>query len=103
MKTPSKQDPIRAKKHFVPQGHFAVSASPFNGVKLELSLVLVIGLILWLALERLFPHRVEAFFMLVGYSLLAAGWIILRVRKILKQTVDSEAKQVSLNGQNKAK
>ncbi|MBL4851776.1 MAG: hypothetical protein JKY90_05795 [Gammaproteobacteria bacterium] len=93
MNTPNKHDPIRAKKHFAPRGHVAVSASPFNGVKLELALILVIGLILWLILERLFPHRIEAFIMLVGYSLLAAGWIILRVRNVLKQTLELKVKQ----------
>ncbi|MBN4078661.1 hypothetical protein JYT96_01500 [Gammaproteobacteria bacterium AH-315-C21] len=82
MNTPNNHDPIRAKKHF------AVLASPFNGVKLELALILIIGLVLWLVLEQLFPHRVEAFFMLIGYSLLAAGWIILRVRNVLKQTLE---------------
>jgi len=89
MNTPNKHDPIRAKKHFAPRGHVAVSASPFNGVKFELALILVIGLIL----ERLFPHRIEAFIMLVGYSLLAAGWIILRVRNVLKQTLELKVKQ----------
>ncbi len=89
MNTPNKHDPIRAKKHFAPRGHAAVSASPFNGVKFELALILVIGLIL----ERLFPHRIEAFIMLVGYSLLAAGWIILRVRNVLKQTLELKVKQ----------
>jgi len=84
--TPNKHDPIRDKKHFAPRGHFAVSASPFNGVKLELALILLVGLIIGLVLERLYPHRMEAFLMLAGYSLLAAGWIILRVRYILKLT-----------------
>ncbi len=94
MNTPNDHDPIKGKKHFMrrggfsPKGHFAVSASPFNGVKLELALVLIVGLILWLVSEQLFPHRMEAFFMLIGYSLLAAGWIILRVRNIVKQLSD---------------
>lgn len=79
MTTPNNRDPIRAKRHF------AVSASPFNGVKLELALILIVGVILWLVFEQLFPHRIEAFLMLIGYSLLAAGWIILRVRNIVKQ------------------
>jgi len=76
------------KERFVPKGHFAVSASPFNGVKLELALILIVGLILWLVSEQLFPHRMEAFLMLIGYSLLAAGWIILRVHNIVKQLSD---------------
>lgn len=85
MNTPHKKGPVRAEKRCVPKGHFAVAASPFNSVKFELALILVIAVVLWLVLERLYPHRIEAFLLLAGYSLLAAGWIILRVRHILKQ------------------
>ena len=82
--TPNSQNPNRAKKHF------AVAASPFNGVKFELALIIVIAVVLWFVLERLFPHRIEAFLLLGAYSLLAAGWIIMRVRHVLKLTAEQD-------------
>ncbi len=73
------------------KAYFSVAASPFNGVKLEIALIIVVAIVLWFVVERLYPHRIEAFLLLGAFSLLAAGWIIMRARRVLKRVAEQQA------------
>ncbi len=63
-----------------------VEASPFNGVKLDLGIIIVVLLLLWLVLGRTLADDgwLQAGILFLC-SALAAGWIIYRVRRILLQ------------------
>lgn len=69
---------------------FAVAASPFNAVKLELALIIVAAIVFWLVVERLYPGRVEAMLLLSGYGAVAAGWIFFRVHRVLRRLSSRE-------------
>ncbi len=65
------------------QDGFTVSPSPLNGVKFELAVVLVLGLLLLLAHGRLTGSLLWQFLLLGGYGLLGMIWIIYRARQVL--------------------
>jgi len=60
-----------------------VPASPFNPVKLELALVLVVGVSVFLAVPRLVEGEGTQLAVLAAYGALAAVWITVRTRRIL--------------------
>ncbi len=62
-----------------------VPASPLNPVKLELALALVLGVSLLLVAPRLFPEAGDQLLALAAYGGLAALWITLRTRAILRR------------------
>ena len=62
-----------------------VAASPFNGIKLELGLCLVLGAMLWLGADSITANEGTQLLMLLIYSLLAAIWLVLRTRLILRR------------------
>lgn len=64
---------------------FTVLASPMNGVKFELGVILLVSLLFWMVLERLTDN---AFPYLVLYGLLAMGWIVFRSRQVVKRHLD---------------
>ncbi len=62
---------------------FAVAASPLNEVKLDLALLLVVGIILLIIEDKLIDQLAGQILLLFVYGLLAATWIIIRVKRIL--------------------
>lgn len=63
---------------------FTVGASPFNGVKLDLGILLVIGGLLWLVHDRLIGAPLGQLALLSGYGLVAMGWIIYKTRRVIR-------------------
>ncbi len=61
-----------------------VDPSPFNEVKLELGIILTIGMFLLLIQGRVVDSVVLQFLLLSSYGFLGMGWIILRVRRVLQ-------------------
>ena len=79
---------------------FTVQASPFNAIKLDLALILVVGVVLLIAHERLVDDQLGQLLLLAGYGLAAMLWVVLRTRHVLKrhaQTVSVETGQSSQN------
>lgn len=66
-------------------GRFAVEASPFNGIKLELAIVLVIVALLCAIGSRLTQDGAEFFFWALSCTFLGALWIIVRTRLVVKK------------------
>jgi hypothetical protein len=64
---------------------FGVVASPFNGVKIELGICIILGAILWLGADSITANEGAQLLMLLSYGLLATGWLVLRTRAVLRR------------------
>lgn len=62
-----------------------VQASPFNAVKLDLALILIVGIVVLVAHERLVENQLGQLAILGGYGLAAMLWIVIRTRRVLKK------------------
>lgn len=71
---------------------FGVAASPFNGVKIELGIVLILGLILWLAADSITSSIAAQLLLLVSYGLISAFWLIIRTRQVVQQLEKQQAR-----------
>ena len=73
---------------------FGVAASPLNSVKLELGMILFVGLLLWLAVDSITADVSNQLLILAGYGVVGGLWLVLRTRHILRQldrsTLDNE-------------
>ena len=65
---------------------FTVAASPFNTIKLELVIVLIIGFLLWIVLNSITDNDWAHIVILFVYSVGGAVWLSVRVRKVLQQS-----------------
>jgi hypothetical protein len=64
--------------------HFAVAASPFNLVKLELGILLVVAVV-WAVLVSTFVEAAGTQLLLfVTYGIVAMGWLIGRTSRVLQ-------------------
>jgi hypothetical protein len=61
----------------------AVESSPLNGVKLELGIILLIGLLLLLVQERITDSLRFQFLLLTAYGVAAMLWIVWRTRRVV--------------------
>ncbi len=64
---------------------FGVAASPLNSVKLELGMILFVGLLLWLAVDSITADLSNQLLILAAYSLAGGLWLVLRTQRILRQ------------------
>ncbi len=62
-----------------------VPPSPFNPVKLELGLIVVVGVSLLLAVSRWLEDMATQLAVLAAYGAAAALWLTLRTRRIVKR------------------
>jgi F0F1-type ATP synthase assembly protein I len=70
---------------------FAVAASPLNEVKLDLGVILVVGLVLFLVQERALDSLPLQLLLLLSYGVLGMIWIIVRARRVVaKMTQERE-------------
>jgi hypothetical protein len=63
---------------------FTVAASPFNGVKLDLALIIIVGVVVWLIHDRVIENGFGQMLLLAGYGLCAMIWIVLKTRRIAR-------------------
>lgn len=66
-----------------PRRGFTIGASPFNGVKLELGLLLVVGVVLVLIHRRIVAGALGQLALLGGYGVVSLLWIVARTRWVL--------------------
>jgi len=84
MKNNSHQDTIKGKASLArKRRHLTVSASPFNGVKLDLAIIIVLAVILLVVLPRLVDNYATQIIYLGGFGILSMIWLIVRSRRIL--------------------
>ena len=62
-----------------------VAPSPLNEVKLDLAIILVVGVLLLLAQGRLLDGLLAQLLVLASYGVLGMLWIVIRARKILRR------------------
>lgn len=62
-----------------------VAPSPFNKVKFELGIILLLLPLAWLVVERLVGETIVEFMLLFAMACLAAAWLIWRTRSVLRQ------------------
>jgi UPF0716 family protein affecting phage T7 exclusion len=62
---------------------FTVAPSPFNSVKFELGVILLVGLLLLLAHGRVIGSPRLQLLLLAAYGIIGMGWLIVRTRRIL--------------------
>jgi len=72
---------------------FGVAASPLNSVKLELGIILFVGLLLWLAVDSITADLAYQLLILGGFSAAGALWLVLRTRRTLRQVNESHEAQ----------
>ncbi len=73
---------------------FGVAASPLNRVKLELGIILLVGLLLWLAVDSITADFANQLLILAFFGGTSALWLVLRTRRTLQQlTKTHEAQQ----------
>ncbi|ALP52784.1 hypothetical protein Tel_06230 [Candidatus Tenderia electrophaga] len=70
---------------------FTVPASPFNAVKLDLALIIIIAVVLWLIHDRLIANQLGQFLLLSGYGLAAMGWIVFRTRRVARRLAAADS------------
>ena len=62
---------------------FAVAPSPLNEVKLDLGVILVVGLVLLLVQGRALDSLLLQLLLLLSYGVLGMIWIIVRARRVV--------------------
>ena len=87
IQTPDRTPQTVSSKH---KG-FGVAASPFNAVKLELAIILVLGIVLGLLLNSITPNDGIQIAVLAGYGIAASGWILIRTRRVTAKALMNQA------------
>ena len=72
---------------------FGVAASPFNGVKIELGIVLILGFVLWLAADSITASIAAQLLLLAGYGFISAFWLVIRTRRVMRHTNNGGSKE----------
>jgi len=75
------------------QKGFTVAASPLNGVKVDLAVVIVLGILLLITHGLLSESTLVQLAILLGYGLTAMAWIVLKTRRLMSKlaVVDSDS------------
>lgn len=69
---------------------FTVNASPLNPVKLELGIILIVGILLLLINGYITDSRTTQFLILGGYGVFAMAWLVVRARSVVKLNGENE-------------
>ena len=64
---------------------FGVAPSPFNTVKLELALLLIMGLLLLVGLDSITQNTLIQIVVLFIFSIIGMVWLVLRTRRVVKR------------------
>ncbi|MCI0508326.1 MAG: hypothetical protein L0Z73_19815 [Gammaproteobacteria bacterium] len=64
-----------------------VAPSPFNAVKLELAVIMIVGLLLWIAVDSITINAAAQIVILMSFGVLGAFWLVIRTRYLLQRTL----------------
>ena len=84
-------DPVDNNNKKASDSAFSVAASPFNAIKLELVIILIVGFVLWLVLNSITNNDLTHIAVLFLYSTGGAIWLSLRVRRVVRQISENKA------------
>jgi len=62
---------------------FTVASSPFNSIKFELGVILLVGLLLLLLTSRVIGSAGLQLALLIAYGLIGTAWLLIRTYRIL--------------------
>ncbi|NOX42314.1 MAG: hypothetical protein GXP19_01055 [Gammaproteobacteria bacterium] len=62
---------------------FQVAASPLNGVKFDLAIILVISVLLLVTVDKLLTNFFGQFLFLAGYGVVAMIWLVTKARRVV--------------------
>ncbi len=62
-----------------------VAPSPFNGIKFELGIILLLLPLIWVVVERLVADTLLEFALLLAAASLASAWLVWRTRTVLRR------------------
>lgn len=65
----------------------SVAPSPFNAVKLELAIILIVGLLLWTVVDSITSSDSAQIGILMIFGLFGAAWLIIRTRYLSQRIV----------------
>ena len=63
---------------------FSVAPSPFNPVKLELGIILILWILVWLILDSITKNNGIQILILFIFGVSAMCWLVLRIRRLLR-------------------
>ena len=74
------------KQHSLPQrrGGFGVAASPFNAVKFDLAVILIVGVLLLLVHGAVVANFFGQLLLLGGYGIVAMVWLMVKTQRVLR-------------------
>ncbi len=78
------------KGRSVARRSLSVAPSPLNGVKFELGVILLVGVILLLVVGRLVADAGTQLLLLAGYGVLGMVWLIVRTRRVLRRRLEEK-------------
>ena len=64
---------------------FSVASSPFNAIKLEIAIIIIIAFLLWAVLNSITDNDLTHVAILFLYSMTGAVWVVARIRFITLQ------------------
>jgi len=64
---------------------FAVAASPYNAVKMDLAVLVLLGVIVWVIHDQITTQFYAQVLILGGYGCATMMWVITRVRQVSRQ------------------
>jgi hypothetical protein len=73
---------------------FTVAASPFNSVKLDLALIIVVAVVVVLIHKHLAESFLAQLAILAGYGLISMAWLILKTRRISRSVAEENKAMV---------
>jgi len=82
---------VRKKLKQKAEQDLSVRPSPLNPVKFELGVILAVSLLLWIGVHLSINDPLAQISVLFLFSVLATGWIVFRIKYLLKN-MSSEAK-----------
>lgn len=72
---------------------FTVAPSPLNIVKLDLGIILVVGMLLLLIQGRIVDSLLLQLLLLTTYGLLGMVWIVIRTRRVMARFARDQEQQ----------
>lgn len=79
---------------------FTVQASPFNAIKLDLALILIVGAVLLIVHDHLVVNQLGQLGLLAGYGIVAMCWVVIKTRRVEKQLAEAELKSRQESGED---
>ncbi|MGD8566703.1 MAG: hypothetical protein PVJ39_01265 [Gammaproteobacteria bacterium] len=66
-----------------------VAPSPFNAVKLELAVIIVLGSVFWLIVDSITSNDVAQIGLLLLFGLISAVWLVVRTRYLARHVSEN--------------